>query len=738
MMAGGDGSLAVVAEVAMARDVPFSCVPAGTRNHFAMDLGLDRSRPLQSLDAALDGSERLIDVGIVAGKVFLNNVSFGLYPQAIADPEYRSHRARSMAGAAVDTVSHLEAKLTLTVPDGRVVSDIEMLLTSNNPYRFIGPPDFARRPTLDTGTLGIILADRRSRQQRGPAAFTRWESDKLTVHSDHAEIQAGVDGELMTFQTPVEVAITPKSLRVLVPRQTQSRSLKESIDQLNERAIVHLSGLPTLPSRDEVTARSPLLRQLHEFDEEVFEGIAEWESPPLDRLMPALSQAASHSKIWIAMAAAMSLAGGKKGRRIAVEGLAAVGHHVVSRQPGGQGPLPETATDRSGARGATSADAGFVLDALGPHRICRCIHSRRWRGISRSADPTQCPRRAPSDSPGSTPECTTPPMSYSVGSLGKGSERSYMQRLLLPDPFFAQRPALETPNEEEKEYRMDIANLPRPVGFVLGGGGSLGAVQVGMLQALGEHGRARSGHRHLHRLDQWCSPGTRPQRRSQSAVTRMAEDDTAHILPGGPIEQARTLQQTKTHLFPNKGLATVIEQFLGGHDAPSTTWSCRSPPSPWTSPQPDAHAIRQGGSSPRSWPARPSPGSGRPSSTKAVSSTTAASSPTFPCVTPRTWGPGHWWSSTAPSPAGSRPRETIAEMLLFTGLVAMRAQAVLEAPLVAAHSPCRVSPRARPTPHVDTRLRSHSRAHRGLLRGGSIVPRTSRHHRTRSVRVTIV
>ena len=325
MMAGGDGSLAIVAEVAMARDVPFSCVPAGTRNHFAMDLGLDRSHPLQSLDAALDGSERLIDVGIVAGRVFLNNVSFGLYTKAIADPEYRSHRARSMADAAVDTVSHLETEITFSLPDGRVVSDIEVLLTSNNPYHFIGPPDFARRPTLDTGTLGIILADRRSRQQRGPAAFTRWESDKLTVHSDHAEIQAGVDGELITFQTPVEVKIAPRSLRVVVPRQTQSRSLKESIDQLNERAILHLSGRPTLPSRDELTARSPLLRRLHEFDEEVFKGIAEWESPPLDRLMPALSQAASHSKIWIAMAAAMSLAGGKKGRRIALEGLAAVG-----------------------------------------------------------------------------------------------------------------------------------------------------------------------------------------------------------------------------------------------------------------------------------------------------------------------------------------------------------------------------------------------------------------------------
>jgi diacylglycerol kinase family enzyme/membrane-associated phospholipid phosphatase len=324
MMAGGDGSLAIVAAVAMGRDVPFSCVPVGTRNHFAMDLGLDRSRPLQSLDAAFDGHERLIDVGVVAGQVFLNNVSFGLYPRAIADPEYRNHRARSMADAAVDTVSHLETQITLTLPDGRVVSDIEVLLISNNPYRFIGPPDFARRPALDNGTLGVILADRRSRLKRGPAAFTRWESDKLTVHSSHTEIHVGVDGELMAFQTPVELAIAPTSLRVRVPTQTQSKSLKESIDQLNERAILHLSGLPTLPSREEMTARSPLLQRLDELDEEVFRRIAEWESPPLDRLMPALSEAASHSKIWIAMAAAMALVGGKKGRSTAVEGLAAV------------------------------------------------------------------------------------------------------------------------------------------------------------------------------------------------------------------------------------------------------------------------------------------------------------------------------------------------------------------------------------------------------------------------------
>jgi diacylglycerol kinase family enzyme len=324
MMAGGDGSLAIVAQVAMARDVPFSCVPVGTRNHLAMDLGLDRSHPLRALDAAFDGLERSIDVGIAGGQVFLNNVSFGFYAKAIADPDYRSHRGRSIGDAVVDTVRHADDQITATLPDGRVVEDVEVLLASNNPYFFIGPPDFARRPALDAGTLGIILADRRSRLERRPSGLIRREAPMISVHADRAEIQAGVDGELTTFQTPVDVEIVPKSLRVRVPRHTESRTFRDSIEQLNERAVVHLSGLPTVPSPKEVSSKSPLLRQVDEIDTALFERIAGWESPPLDRLMPALSQAASHSKIWMAAAAVMALIGGTKGRRTAVEGLTAV------------------------------------------------------------------------------------------------------------------------------------------------------------------------------------------------------------------------------------------------------------------------------------------------------------------------------------------------------------------------------------------------------------------------------
>src|SRR5690348_13950758 len=75
--AGGDGSVAGVAAVAVERDLPFVCVPFGTRNHFARDLGLDPDDPIAALDG-FAGEERRVDVGRVGERRFLNNVSLGL------------------------------------------------------------------------------------------------------------------------------------------------------------------------------------------------------------------------------------------------------------------------------------------------------------------------------------------------------------------------------------------------------------------------------------------------------------------------------------------------------------------------------------------------------------------------------------------------------------------------------------------------------------------------------------
>ena len=98
-MAGGDGSLAAVADVALEQEVPFVCIPFGTRNHFARDLGLDRDDPIGAL-AAFDGEERRIDVGRVGERLFLNNVSLGLYARLVHRREHHRAAATRSPGCA--------------------------------------------------------------------------------------------------------------------------------------------------------------------------------------------------------------------------------------------------------------------------------------------------------------------------------------------------------------------------------------------------------------------------------------------------------------------------------------------------------------------------------------------------------------------------------------------------------------------------------------------------------------
>ena len=97
-MAGGDGSLADVAAVAVAHGLPFVCIPAGTRNHFALDLGVDRQDLPGALDAFTDGVERSIDVGEVNGRIFLNNVSLGVYGEAVRQAGYRDTKVAYPGG----------------------------------------------------------------------------------------------------------------------------------------------------------------------------------------------------------------------------------------------------------------------------------------------------------------------------------------------------------------------------------------------------------------------------------------------------------------------------------------------------------------------------------------------------------------------------------------------------------------------------------------------------------------
>jgi diacylglycerol kinase family enzyme len=225
-MAGGDGSLGLVAGVAAERDVPFFCVPVGTRNHFALDLGLDRDDPLSALDALVEGDELRIDYGIVGDRVFLNNVSLGVYATAVHRDTYRGEKVRTIAQvlteAAADS-SEVEA-IHMTGPDGKRYRRVPLLLVSNNRYSMSGPPDFGRRPRMDGGVLGIAAAT----HLPDPETVTRvtitdlvgwheWEDDHFRVDTEDPEILTGVDGEALSFASPLDIRIRTRGLRVLVP-----------------------------------------------------------------------------------------------------------------------------------------------------------------------------------------------------------------------------------------------------------------------------------------------------------------------------------------------------------------------------------------------------------------------------------------------------------------------------------------------------------------------------------------
>ncbi len=222
-MAGGDGSLACVAQAALAHDLPFACVPAGTRNHFARDLGVDPADPIAALDALSDGVERLIDVGEVNASVFLNNVSLGIYAEAVSRPAYRDAKVPTLVETA-RTALGPGAKISgLDIVDDRGDShcDPAILLVSNNPYAPGRPFSRGARPTLSGGRLGIIVIDRPAPGRKPPGRA--WSVVSLRVGAS-SNVHAGIDGEAVELSSPLEFAIRPAALRVRTPRRVRSAS----------------------------------------------------------------------------------------------------------------------------------------------------------------------------------------------------------------------------------------------------------------------------------------------------------------------------------------------------------------------------------------------------------------------------------------------------------------------------------------------------------------------------------
>jgi len=252
-VAGGDGTQALVAGIAAEHDLPFLVISAGTRNHFAMDLGLDRDDPATCLDALTsDGVEQRIDLGVIGGRTFVNNASFGAYAEVVESPAYRDDKRGTTLQMLPDILTgHRGAKLTAHAGETTVTGP-QALLVSNNPYQGGDIAGLSRRARLDTGTLGVVAVTVNNALQaamllrgaRGQGLTTLTAEDVL-VDADVPEIPVGIDGETIMMATPVRCTIQPRALRVRVPRDRPgTRPPKPVLDWHTLRQLASFRSTP--------------------------------------------------------------------------------------------------------------------------------------------------------------------------------------------------------------------------------------------------------------------------------------------------------------------------------------------------------------------------------------------------------------------------------------------------------------------------------------------------------------
>lgn len=231
-MAGGDGSQALVASIAVEHGLPFVCISAGTRNHFALDLGLDRDDPRESMYAFRDAVERRIDYATAGDRFFVNNVSLGIYATIVQEDSYRD--------AKVDTTKTLLPEmlgrqtepfdLQFSTPDGQEVEGAFLIQVSNNPYVMGASLDASQRRRLDSGRLGVFAVSTKTGaeaarlltmsalgQRRRSPYWHEFSAEEFEIRSRSGRAFAGIDGEALEVATPLHFRCHPLGLRLLVP-----------------------------------------------------------------------------------------------------------------------------------------------------------------------------------------------------------------------------------------------------------------------------------------------------------------------------------------------------------------------------------------------------------------------------------------------------------------------------------------------------------------------------------------
>jgi diacylglycerol kinase family enzyme len=239
-MAGGDGSQALVADIARQHDVPFVCVPAGTRNHFALDLGLDREDVAAALDAYGPAVERRVDLAEVGGRVFVNNASIGAYASVVQADEYRGAKLATVVRMLPDLLGPGGRRVDLRFRDGDGdnAPPADIVLISNDAYHLDRIDGFGRRERLDGGTLGVVTvtvnraldvpalmaAEAAGRVTQFPG-YREWTATQFDLDSAESLLDVGVDGEALRLPPPLRFRSLPGALRVRTPVGTAGRDM---------------------------------------------------------------------------------------------------------------------------------------------------------------------------------------------------------------------------------------------------------------------------------------------------------------------------------------------------------------------------------------------------------------------------------------------------------------------------------------------------------------------------------
>jgi diacylglycerol kinase family enzyme len=279
-MAGGDGSQALVATLAARYDIAHVCVPAGTRNHFALDLGLDREDVVGALEAFHEGVERRVDLARVNGRIFVNNASMGIYAKIVQSPEYRDAKLKTAAEMLPELLGP-EARpfdLRFIGPDGVEYPSAHLVMVSNNPYQLDHLAGRGTRKRMDRGTLGMAAARlegagdavvfvglEAAGRIRSFHGWREWEAKTFRVDSGGA-VEVGIDGEALLMEPPLIFESLPGALRVRIPAHAPGlapAALSVSLTASTVRDLVRTGvgrpsprtqdGHGTRPGQDKVT-----------------------------------------------------------------------------------------------------------------------------------------------------------------------------------------------------------------------------------------------------------------------------------------------------------------------------------------------------------------------------------------------------------------------------------------------------------------------------------------------------